>query len=135
MRFVNRSVSYVLIINIIMQCTLLSGCGGNDATIWSAESKSPNGDWVARAQTLQSSGFGTSAVATGVYLDKAADSMSTIQVLGFSNNAAYPLGVTSVKMTWITDSHLDVTYNAGATLNFKLIKTDDVEITVHQVKS
>lgn len=119
---------------IVVLCMMLSGCGGNNAAIWSAESKSPNGNLVAQAYTLQSSGLGTSAVATGVYLKRAASSLPPTQVLGFSNNSAYPLGITGVKMKWITNSHLDVAYNAGATLNFQIAKADGVEITAHQAE-
>ena len=97
--------------------------------IWSAEAKSPSGDWIAQASTLQSSGFGTADVETGVYLKWAAGSHPPTLILGFSNGAAYPRGITSVKMRWVSNSHLDVTYNAGATLNFQAIKAGGIEIT------
>lgn len=113
-------------------CIMLSGCGGNSVNLWSTESKSPHGDWVAQAHTLQSSGFGTAAVGTGVYLKRTGSPRTLIQVLGFSNGSAYPVGVTSVKLAWITNSHLDVTYNQDAKLNFQVTKASGVEITAHQ---
>ena len=113
-------------------CAVLSGCGGNAVPLWSAESTSPNGDWVAQAYTLQSSGFGTAAVGTGVYLKRTQDSHESIQVLGFSNDSAYPVGVTSVKLKWVDDSHLDVTYGRAAKLNFQAVMTSDVKVTEHQ---
>lgn len=123
----------VLLIGIVTgPCVALSGCGGNNVEIWSAESKSPNGAWIAQASTSQSSGFGTAAVGTGVYVKQAAGSLPPLQILGFSNDSAYPNGITGVKMKWITNSHLDVTYGPGAKLNLQVIKAYGLEFTVHQ---
>jgi hypothetical protein len=114
---------------VIGLCIVLSSCGGNSETIWSAEAKSPNGKWLAQASTLQSSGFGTADVETGVYLKWVAGAHPPTMILGFSDNSAYPSGATNVKMRWITNSHLDVMYGAGATLNFQAIKAGGIEIT------
>lgn len=113
---------------------ILSSCGGNSVTLWSVEAKSPRGDWIAQASTLQSSGLGAAAVGTGVYLKKIGGLHPSIQVLGFSNYSAYPAGSTSVKLIWMNNSHLDVIYNQNAKLNFQEAKVDGVEVTVHQVK-
>lgn len=115
-------------------CFILSSCDGNSVTLWSTESKSPCGDWIAQASTLQSSGFGAAAVGTGVYLRKTGELHTPIQVLGFSNYSAYPVGSTSVRLTWMNDSHLDVIYNKNAKLNFQEIKVNGVEVTVRQAK-
>ena len=85
------------------------------------------------ASTIQNSGFGTGDVETGVYLKWASTTQHPTMILGFSNESAYPLGVTGVKMKWITNNHLDVAYGPGAKLNFQAIKAGGVEITVHQV--
>lgn len=87
---------------------------------------------MAQASTLQSSGLGTAAVGTGVYLKRIRSSNAPVQVLGFSNGSAYPVGSTAVKLAWVTDTHLDVAYNQDAKLNFKVAKVDGVEITAHQ---
>ena len=114
-------------------CFTLYGCGGgNSVIIWSATSKSPDGQWIAEAHTAQSSGLGTAAVATGVYIKQAVAHSEKIQILGFSNASAYPIGVTSVKMRWMTNSHLDVTYGKGAQLSFQVIKAYGLEFTAHQ---
>lgn len=101
--------------------------------LWSTESKSPRGDWVAQAYTLQSSGFGTAAVGTGVYLRRTNGPHKSIQVLGFSNKYAYPIGITAVTLAWETDSSLDVTYNDDAKLNLIVTNVDNVKITAHSL--
>jgi hypothetical protein len=45
----------------------LSACGG-EATIWSTQLKLPDGRWLARAETIESSGFGTGSLETSVDL-------------------------------------------------------------------
>lgn len=113
-------------------CLALLGCGNNSMTIWSTESKSPNGDWTAEALTLQSSGFGAGAIGTGVYLKKTGSSNAPIHVIGFSNEYAYPAGRTAVKLIWVTNSHLDIIYNQNSKLNFKIAKAGNIEITTHR---
>lgn|SRR6185312_3013889 len=132
MRLSDRLLSSIVLSVAICISVVLWGCGGNSVTLWSTESKSPRGDWIAQASTLQSSGLGTAAVGTGVYLKRTGSSNPPIQVLGFSNDSAYPVGSTAVNLTWVTDSHLDVTYNKDAKLNFKITKLGNVEITAHQ---
>jgi hypothetical protein len=125
LRFAVRSLAIYL-------CVALSGCGGNAVSIWSAESTSPNGEWVAYAHTLQSSGFGTDAVGTAVDLRRAHGSRESIHVLGLSYDSAYPQGVTSVRLTWVDDSHLDVEYGKTAKLNFQAVTTGEVRVTAHR---
>jgi hypothetical protein len=111
----------------------VSSCSNDPVPIASAESKSPNGNWAATASTIQNAGFGTGDVETGVYLKWVSSPHPPTLILGFSNESAYPPGITSVHMNWLTNSHLDVTYKIGATLNFQAIKAGGVEITAHQL--
>lgn len=125
---------YVLLLGTtIGVCVLLVGCGST-SIVWSMESKSPDGTLIAQARTSASGGFGTAAPpVTFVYLKLARSSWSPLQILSFENPTAYPVGVTAVKMRWVTNSHLDVTYSKPAKLVFQAVKAGRVQITTHQV--
>lgn len=118
---------------VVVLCAQLSSCNGV-TTVWSAESKSPSGQFIAEAHTVTIGGFGTAAPpVTSVYLRFARHSpWPPFLILAFANPTADPIGVTAVKMVWITKSHLDVTYKKPAFLTFQAIKAAGVQITVHQ---
>jgi hypothetical protein len=119
---------------IIVSCVLLAGCDSDQATIWSAIAASPNGVLIASAHTTQISGPGTAFVGTTVSLGVAKDTKPLV-ILGFANESAYPAGVTAVKLHWLSNTELDVTYNSGATISFQAIKAYGVAITAHQKAS
>lgn len=112
-------------------CMMLTGCGSDQATIWSAKASSPNGQLVASAQTTQISGPGTAYVGTVVHLAQAR-ARNRLLILSFTNASAYPSGTTAVDLHWLSNSQLDVTYKSGATINFQAIKALGVSITAHQ---
>ena len=87
-------------------CVLASGCQ-DSATIWSAEVRSPDGNWLAKAHTEQYGGPGTASVQTSVYLRRINGSQPPVEILELSNDSAYPSGITSVDMNWVTPSRLD----------------------------
>jgi hypothetical protein len=112
---------------------VLAGCSSNSASIWSGEAKSPSGRWVATATTKQTGGPGTASVDTAVYLRWSASSWPPTLVLGLSNETAYPLGITAVRMSWVTEDHLDLGYCEGA-VGFQAIKAGgNVDISTHQL--
>jgi hypothetical protein len=117
---------------VLLACVALASCSNGPAEIWSAKVLSPDGSRVAHAYTLQSSGMGTASVGTGVYIERPGSSTPSTQVAGFGNESAYPAGVTAVKLTWVGNSRLEVTYAKGAELNFKAAQADGVEIAVHK---
>ncbi len=117
---------------IIVSCVLLAGCGSDQATIWSAKAASPSGLLIASAHTTQISGPGTAWVGTKVYLGRGAD---PLLILSFANGSAYPAGNTAVKLHWLSNSQLDVTYKPGATIEFQAIKAFGVAISVHEQTS
>lgn len=122
-----------LLLAIIGLCTLLSCCHGT-STVWSVESKSPNGIFLAEARTATVGGFGTAAApVTSVYLKFSKASWPPFLILAFANPTARPIGVTAVKLKWVTNSHLDVAYSKPATLTFQAVQAAGVKITVHQV--
>jgi len=119
----------LMISSILAICAFVSGCK-DSAIIWSAESQSPDKHYVASARTEQYGGLGTAAVITTVYLSQSGH--SPVEIFSLSNESAYPLGITAVNMTWITPSHLSITYKGHATINFQAVKCAGVEITVEK---
>jgi hypothetical protein len=119
---------------ILFTCVFLSGCQ-DKATIWSAASRSPDGNWLATAHTDQYGGPGTAAVQTVVYLKWIKGSESPVQILAFSYDSAYPLGVTGVKMNWINPARLDVGYKGPATIDFQTIKCAGIDISVRDLSN
>ena len=107
-----------------------SGCR-DSAIIWSAESRSPDGRWLASASTEQFGGPGTAYVGTTVYLKQ--DSHPRVEILELSNEPAYPTGVTSVGMNWLTPAHLELTYQGHASLNLQVVKCAGIDISVRDV--
>jgi hypothetical protein len=79
--------------------------------------------------------MGTAAVGTGVYLKRLGGEGSEVQVLGFSNKTAYPIGTTAVSMSWLSDADLVVTYNQNATLNFHVDTVGGVNVGARQITS
>ncbi len=128
---IRRMISFL----IVACCVLVCGCRDEGTTIWSNEVRSPDGHWLALAATKQWSGPGNAYVATSVYLKGVNGSQVPTQILGFSNDSAYPAGVTNVKMEWVTPKHLNVTYGGHATLDFQAIKCNGIDISVLDLSS
>jgi hypothetical protein len=124
-----RSAKQLLLI-IVGVCVLEFGCR-DSAVIWSAESRSPDGHYLASASTEQFGGPGTAAVETTVYLKEG--SQSPVEILELSNEGAYPAGITSVGMNWLTPSHLELTYKGHATVDFEAVKCAGIDISVRDV--
>lgn len=126
-------------------CVLAIGCRDNAApTVWTAEARSPDGLWLATARTDQNGGFGSASIETEVFLLQANVSQPPIMVLGFScegpvprayvlDNNANAGGTINLTMKWVTPSHLDVTYNGHAILNFQAVKCAGVDISVRDL--
>lgn len=131
--FKGRLVCWLM---LALSCALLSGCEEKPSVIWASRVKSPDGVWVAEAETKQWGGPGNSYVATTVALKWIPKSRRPpIEVLELANESAYPIGVTGVVMKWVTNSHLDVTYGAGARVDFQAIKAAGLNITAHPTTS
>jgi hypothetical protein len=115
---------------IVSLCVLLSGCS-NVATIWSTESRSPDGRWVARAVTEQHSGPGNALLQTTVLLKHTKGPKEPIEVLLFTQDAKS----IDLKMSWLTPSHLEVTYEQPAEIDFQAIKCGGVDISVRDLSN
>jgi len=113
---------------------LLANCD-DSVTTWSAEAKSPDGQWVATARTQSWGGPGTAYDATTVYLAQPARSPTA--VLGFSHQ----FQTMTLVMTWLTPRHLDVAYGpsekAGDSveLDLQTVRFGDVDITLRKISA
>lgn len=111
------------------------GCRHGVDTIWKAEVRSPDGQWLARAQTDQRSGFGTDGATTAVYLRPTNGSRQPVEILSFSQNENAQTSLIGLKMKWVNDTHLIVSYNNYATLDFQAIKYAGIDISVQDLPS
>ena len=119
-----------------------SGCvSKDDLTVWKAEALSPDGKWIASADTVQNGGFGSADISTSVYLRRAGDSRPPVRVLEFScqgpmphpyvlDNAANAGGSIHLALKWLDQSHLHVSYDEHPKLLFQAVTLQDVSITI-----
>jgi hypothetical protein len=115
-------------------CILISGCHNSERT-WSAEAKSPDGKFIATARTIAPGGWGTgSAPETTVDLNWTTGSQGSAQILAFFDGPDEPGGM-NVGMTWLTPSHLELTYKGHPTFDFQAVKCRGVDITLRNPSS
>jgi len=135
-----RSISLI----VIGICVLDVGCQKGHETIWTAEARSPDGQWLATAETVQNGGFGSGAIQTSVYLKRVNVSRAPTQVLGFScpgpaprpyvlDNNANAGGTIGLTMKWLTPTHVEVTYDGRGNLDFQVVKYGGVAISVRDL--
>jgi hypothetical protein len=107
----------------------LPSCRDEGTIVWSAEVRSPDRRWLASADTKQWGGPGGAYVSTSVYLKPMGGGKPSVEILGLADPTAYPNGITSVKLTWITPTHLDIDYSGQSTVDLQVVKFQDIEIT------
>jgi hypothetical protein len=128
----SRPAAYAAIwLVLITVCTFISGCRDSEV-IWSAESRSPDGFWVAAAKEERGGGLGNAYDSVSVYLRPTKGSDPGVEVLQFSvGSHQSQSGKLDLTMNWETPAHLGVTYNGhAATLEFHIAKTSGVDISV-----
>jgi len=107
---------------------LFAGC--RESAIWTSESRSQDGTWIATAQTVEYGGFGTGAVETTVEIRRSNGSGPPERVLAFADGGR-EIGL---KMHWEGSSHLEVVYAANPVLlYFQVVKTSGIDISVQNV--
>jgi hypothetical protein len=109
---------------------LVSACGLATDTIWSIEVPSPDGQWIASGRTNQTSGPGNADLSTGVYLKRAKDSGREENVLIFENEPASSKLAITLKLVWLTPSHLEVIFNRIPNFESQTIKYAGIDISV-----
>lgn len=113
---------------IFLTFALIIGCKSGSETLWSAESKSPDGQRLASARTIAQSGFGTGYIGTAVYLNWTAGSQPPVQILNLSYEHEVPQGITDVEMKWLSPTRLEVTYKGNPSVVFQAVKCGGVDI-------
>jgi hypothetical protein len=117
---------------IVLWVCVVLGVGCQDVqTIWSAEARSPDGHWLAIANTIQHFGPGTAGIVTIVYLKW--NSNPPREVLLFSPDERDTSHTINLAMKWVSPSHLDVTYNGHATLDVQTVKFGGIDISVRSL--
>lgn len=116
---------------IVALCFLFAGCR-DVKSVWSAESASPDGRWIAASRVDENGGPGNDGLDAVVFLRDRNASNAPIEVLAFSlgdvPSARY--GELGLSMKWRSPSRLDVTYNAQVgTLYFQVVKTSGIDIS------
>ena len=114
---------------IIGFCVLGSACRSAVRTTWTADARSPDGNWLASARTEEHSGFGTGGVETDVYLKWLNGSKPPALIMVFFPQSEE----VNLTMKWTTPSHLDVTYNGRARVDFQVAKIADVDISLRDL--
>lgn len=118
---------FVCLVFLLAASTL--ACRDSGTVVWSGESVSPDGLWIASARTLQWAGPGNAAVETEVLL-RAKSSSDSIKILGLENEGVYPIGITAVNMKWAAPEHLIFSYRDHATIDFQAVKSGPIQISV-----
>ena len=131
---------------VILTCVGLFANGCAAPTVWHSEVPSPDGSWIAIAETVQNGGFGTASIATTVSLKLIRSSNAPVMVLAFDcigpvprpytlDNVANAGGTINLQMKWLTPSHLDVTYSGHPELNFQAVKLWGADISLLNIAS
>jgi hypothetical protein len=123
-------VASVLAWLMLVLLSALAGCR-DVATIWSSESRSPDGRWIATARTEQYGGPGTAGVLSTVFLEQVYGRRDKIQVLQLSQDAAS----VELKLNWLAPTHLEITYKQPASVDFQAIKCGGIDISVRDVSN
>lgn len=129
--FAIRNVKVPLIIFV---CTLMCGCE-RSRPVWSAESRSPDGNMIATAEALDNGGFVSPGPnATFVYLNWSTRSQARKEILAFSGWQSDTDGM-KVAMNWLSPTHLELTYSGKQSVDFQAVKYARVDISVRALPS
>jgi hypothetical protein len=126
------AVPAVLVV-LVGVCVVSGGCAGY-RTVWSSESRSPDGKIVASAQSIVIN-EGLSIVAsiqTNVYLRLAGGSPRRMMILQLADATADPVN-TGVEINWLTPTHLELTVRGNQSIVFQAVKSDGIEISVRDL--
>ncbi len=118
---------------VIWACVLGIGCQQDVQMIWSAETRSPDGRWVAIAHTVQHFGPGAAGIVTSVSLERTNDSNSPMEILGFLHNGRDTSDTINLTMKWVSPTHLELTYNNNPNLYFQVVKLGGIDISVRNL--
>jgi hypothetical protein len=106
---------------------LACSCSDERGIIWHAEAASPNGHYLARAETIQQGGPGNAWVSTEVRLMQG-ESDKGIEILILSYDDAPQPVPDAVSMTWDGDKTLHLKYSPSGHLDFQAVRASGVDI-------
>lgn len=136
-----RPTTKLVLASIIVFGLFYCGCSKRDPTVWKTEVLSPDSQWVASASTEQNGGFGNAYIGTGVSLQKRGASGPPTTVLFLScsgpmprpyvlDNVANAGGSIHLSITWVSPSHLHVSYDSNPTVIFQQLRVGSIDITL-----
>jgi hypothetical protein len=114
----------------VLLCVFLSSCKDYER-IRSTESRSPDGQWIALVRTDQYGGPGTAGIQSTVSLRQARGRQDTIQIFELSQDAVS----VDLKLSWLTASHLEISYKQPASVDFEAIKCGGIDISVREISA
>lgn len=100
-------------------------------TIWTTESRSPDGQWIAAARTDQYGGLGTAGILSTVFLKQVKGQQDKIEILQLSQDA----NSVDLKLNWLATTHLEIVYRQPASVDFQAIKCGGIDISVRALSS
>jgi hypothetical protein len=112
-------------------CSFLSSCGKDVKTIWSTESDSPDGQWVAIAHTDQYGGPGAAGILSTVSLRQVKGRQGNIEIFQLSQDTTS----VDLRLSWLTPSHLEITYRQPSSVDFQAVKCGGIDISVRDLSS
>ena len=109
-----------MLLPALMAMSLLGCASHDDLTVWKESFPSPDGSWVATAQTVQNGGFGSASIDTSVVLQRTGGKESTL-VLSLAcdgplvhpyklDNIANRGGSVELIVRWLDGAHLHLTF-------------------------
>jgi hypothetical protein len=113
--------------SLIATLLTVSACSDDQAIIWQAHVKSPDGHYLANAATTQQSGPGNAALYTVVKLSQR-EGDEGFDILTFSHHSTQELGGGAVTMSWVDNKTLHVTYVPSSTVDFQAVRGAGVTI-------
>jgi len=113
-------------------CVLGTGCDG-PKTIFIGESKSPDGTVIARVYKNELGGIGTGDASTVVTLNWTKGSHSPMPVLAFDDGLDQPEGDKSVRINWITQTQLELSYKPPRHIGFQANKWHGIDICLREL--
>jgi hypothetical protein len=137
-----RSVIWGL--STLAVCLLGLGCTSrDDLIVWRADALSPDGRWVATADTVQNGGFGSGDIFTTVHLRNTQGKPYSVDVLGIDSQGPSPRpyvldnvanrgGSIDLTMSWTGPSrlHLGYTSKTGTVVTLQMVKYAGIDILV-----
>jgi hypothetical protein len=126
-------------VTVLASLAMLLGCH-DDPTVWRKEIPSPNGAWVATAQTKQWGGFGSAWVETTVSirkLDGTVNHGKPFDVLSYPGGGTIPKTYVlsdanedpDLRIAWLTPTHLQIAHQSAINPDLEVVRFSDVDIS------